>query len=100
MKIGIFLVISLSVNFEALVQKATIYEITRQIIWPHFWIFILIGLRGLRGINSKNGVSSIVSVMFYYGIIIGMIRETVWTYKWVDPLIGLRGLTLEMVFLL
>ena len=47
---------------------------------------------GLRGINSKSGVCSIVSVIFYYGIIIGMIRETLWTYEWVNPLIGLMGL--------
>ena len=56
------------------------------------WVNPLIGLRELRGINSNNGVSTMVSVIFYYGIIIGMIRETVLTYKWVDPLIGLRGL--------
>ena len=57
-------------------------------------------IKGLKGINSKNGVSSIVSAIFYYGIIMGMIRETLRTFNWVNPLIGLRGLTLKMVFLL
>ena len=36
----------------------------------------LIGLRGLRGINPKNGVSSKVSVIFYYGNIIVINRGT------------------------
>ena len=72
----ILLVISLSVNFEASVQKPTMYEIMRQINRSNFQFFTLIGLRGLRGIKSKNGVSTIESVMFYYGIIIRMIRET------------------------
>ena len=50
-------------------------EIMRQINWSYFEFFTLIGLRGLRGIKSKNDVSTIESVMFYYGIIIRMIRE-------------------------
>ena len=95
-KIGIFADISLLVNFEASVQKATMFESMRWIIWSYLEIFTL---RGLRGINSKNGVSSIVSVIFYYGIVMGMIRETLWTFNWVNPLIGLWGLTLKMVFL-
>ena len=37
----------------------------------------LIGLRVLRGINSKNGVSSIVSFLFYYGNIIVINRELI-----------------------
>ena len=75
-KIGIFAVISLSVNFEASVQKVTMSELLKWIIWSYLEIFTL---RGLSGINSKNGVSSIVSVIFYYGIIMGMIRGTKWT---------------------
>ena len=66
---AIFLVISFSVNFEASVQKATMCEIMRWIICCYFLIFILIGLRGLRGINSKNGVPTIESVVFYYGTV-------------------------------
>ena len=68
--------ISLSVNFKALDQKATMSELIKRIIWSYFEIFILIGLWELRGINSKNGVSSIESVIFHHGIILGMIRET------------------------
>ena len=56
------------------------------------WVNPLIGLKGLRGINSKSGVSSIESGIFYYGIIMGMIKETLWSYKWVNLLIGLMGL--------
>ena len=56
----------------------------RETLWTYKW-FNPIGLRGLRGINSKNGVSSIVSVIFYYGILMGIL-------KWVNLLIGLRGL--------
>ena len=58
-------VISLSVNFQALVQKATMSKIMRQINQSYFEFFTLIGLRGLRGIKSKNGVSSIESVIFF-----------------------------------
>ena len=47
---------------------------------------------GLRRINSKNGISSIVSAIFYYGTIIGMIRGTNSIKNRVNPLIGLRGL--------
>ena len=36
---------------------------------------------------------SIVSVIFYYGIIMWMVRETFWTYKWVNALRRLSGLT-------
>ena len=50
-----------------------------QIIWTYKLVNFLIGLRGLRGIKSKNGVSSIESVIFFYGIIIGMIIQTIWT---------------------
>lgn len=75
-----------------MIQKATMSELIRRIIWSYFEVFIQIGLCGLRGINSKNGVSSIESVIFHHGIIMGMIRETLWTYKWVNPLIGLREL--------
>ena len=38
------------------------------------WVNPLIGLRGLGGINSKNGVSTIESVPFYYGIVMGVDR--------------------------
>ena len=51
------------------------FEIMRQINRSNFHIFTLIGLRGLRGIKSKNDVSTIESVTFYYGIIIRMNRE-------------------------
>ena len=51
------------------------FEIMRQINRSNFKFFTLIGLRGLRGIKSKNDVSTIESVIFYYGIIIRMIRE-------------------------
>ena len=34
---------------------------------------------GLRGINSKNGVSTIESVPFYYGIVMGVDRGAEWT---------------------
>ena len=54
-------------------------KIMRQINQSYFEFFTLIGLRGLRGIKSKNGVSSIESVIFFYGIIIGMIIQTIWT---------------------
>ena len=36
----------------------------KQIIWTYKLVNFLIGLRGLRGIKSKNGVSSIESVIF------------------------------------
>ena len=75
----LFIVISLSVYFQASVQKATMSKIMRQINQSYFEFFTLIGLRGLRGIKSKNGVSSIESVIFFYGIIIGMIIQTIWT---------------------
>ena len=52
----------------------------------------LIELRGLKGINSKNGVSPIESVIFYYGIVMGVYRGVEWNEKWVNPLIGLRWL--------
>ena len=48
----------------------------RGVEWNEKLVNPLIGLRELRGINSKNCVSSIVSVIFYYETIIGMIRET------------------------
>ena len=51
----------------------------RGVEWIEKWVNILIGLRGLTGINPKNGVSSMVSVIFYYGIIDGMVRNTIWT---------------------
>ena len=54
-------------------------KIMRQINQSYFEFFTLIGLRGLRGIKSENGVSSIESVKFFYGIIIGMIIQTIWT---------------------
>ena len=57
----------------------------RETLWTYKWVNPLIGLRGLRGITSKNRVPSILSVIFYYGIIIWMIRETHWIYKWVNP---------------
>ena len=38
---------------------------------------LLIGLRGLKGIKSKNGVSSKESVIFFHGIIIGMITQII-----------------------
>ena len=78
-KIGIFAVISLSVNFEASVQKVTMSKLMRWIIWSYLEIFTLIGLRGLRGINSKNGVSTIESVVFYYGNVMGVDRKAEWT---------------------
>ena len=74
-----FLVISLSDDFQASVQKATMSRIIRQINRSYFEFFMLIGLRGLRGIKSKNCISSIESVIFFYGIIIGMIIQTIWT---------------------
>ena len=58
----------------------------RGVEWNEKWVNPLIGLRGLRGINSKNGVSAMENVIFYYGIINRMIRETDWTKKWVKPL--------------
>ena len=61
-----FVVISLSDDFQASVQKATMSKIMRQINRSYFEFFTLIGLRGLRGIKSKNGVSSIESVMFLW----------------------------------
>ena len=67
-------------------------KIMRQINRSYFEFFSLIGLRGLRGIKSKNGVSSIESVIFFYGIVIGMIKQIIWTYMLVNFLIGLRGL--------
>jgi hypothetical protein len=39
-------------------------EIMRQIHLSYFEFFILIGLSGFKGIKSKNGVSSIESVIF------------------------------------
>ena len=42
--------------------------------------------------KSKNGVSSIESVIFYYGIVMGVYRGVEWNEKWVNPLIGLRGI--------
>ena len=47
--------------------------------WNEKWVNPLIGLRGLRGINSKNGVSAIESVIFYYGIVMGVYRGAGWT---------------------
>ena len=61
----------------------------RQIHLSYFEFFTLIGLRGIK---SKNGVSSIESVIFFYGIIIGMIKQTIWTEKCVNLFVGLRGL--------
>ena len=48
-------------------------KIMRQINQSYFEFFTLIGLRGLRGIKSKNGVSSIESVIFF-----------LWNYYWND----------------
>ena len=56
------------------------------------WVNPLIGLRRLRGINSKNGVSTIESVPFYYGNVMGVDRGDELTQKLVYLLIGLRGL--------
>ena len=53
------------------------FEIMRQINRSNFQFFTLIGLRGLRGIKSKNDVSTIESVIFYYGIIIRMIGKPI-----------------------
>ena len=49
--------------------------------WTLKWVNPLIGLMGLRGINSKNGVSTIESVILYYGIVIGVDRGAEWTLK-------------------
>ena len=43
------------------------------------WVIPLIGLRRLRGINSKNDVSAIESVIFYYEIVMGVYRGAEWT---------------------
>ena len=32
------------------------------------------------------------SVIFYYGIVMGVYRGVEWNEKWVNPIIGLRGL--------
>ena len=55
------------------------YEIMRQINRSNFQFFTLIGLRGLRGIKSKNDVSTIESVIFYYGVVMGVYRGAEWT---------------------
>ena len=47
--------------------------------WTQKWVNPLIELRGLRGINSKNGVSTIESDLFYYGIVMGVDRGAEWT---------------------
>ena len=51
----------------------------RETLWTFNWVNPLIGLRGLRGINSKNGVPTIESVVFYYGIVMGVDRGAEWT---------------------
>ena len=43
--------------------------------WTLKWVNPLFGLMGLRGINSKNYVSTIESVIFYYGIVMGVDRK-------------------------
>ena len=48
------------------------FEIMRQINQSNFQFFTLIGLKGIK---SKNDVSTIESVIFYYGINIGIMRE-------------------------
>ena len=73
-KIGVFAVFSFSFNFEAWVLKETMSDIMKWIIWSYLEIFTLIGLGGLRGINSKNCVSTMESVIFYYGIVMGVDR--------------------------
>ena len=61
----------------------------REIDWTLKWVNLWIGLRLIK---EKNGVSSIESVIFFHGIVIGMIKQNLWTYKLVNFLIGLRGL--------
>ena len=51
----------------------------RQINQSYFEFFTLIGLRGLRGIKSKNGVSSIESVIFFMESLLE------WLYKLFGP---------------
>ena len=48
--------------------------VNRGIEWNEKWVNPLIGLRGLRGINFKKGVSEIESVIFYYGVVMGVYR--------------------------